>query len=83
MERLPFIFTTFFMTLGFLKVIPVFYRLTAGATEQYRRQASLRSTLIATAIVIVLGLIGRNIVTNWQISPDSQIPSGRSYPDSV
>lgn len=76
MERLPFIFTIFFLTLGPLKVIPVFYRLTAGARDQDRRQAALRSSLIATAIVIGLGLIGRNIVKNWQVSADSLLIAG-------
>ncbi len=76
MERLPFIFTIFFLTLGPLKVIPVFYRLTAGATGQYRRQAALRATLVATVILIALGLIGRNIVKNWHVSADSLLIAG-------
>jgi len=76
MDRLPFIFTIFFLTLGPLKVIPVFYRLTADATDRFRFRAALRSTLIATVIVILLGLIGRNIVKNWQVSADSLLIAG-------
>lgn len=76
MEHLPFIFTIFFLTLGPLKIIPLFYRLTATATENYRKQAAIRSTLIATIIVILLGLIGRNIIHNWGVSRSSLITSG-------
>jgi multiple antibiotic resistance protein len=76
MERLAFIFTIFFLTLGPLKVIPVFYRVTADATDRYRRKAALRSTIIASIIVIVLALLGRNIVKNWHVSADSLLIAG-------
>jgi multiple antibiotic resistance protein len=76
MDRLSFIFTIFFLTLGPLKVIPVFYRVTENATERYRQRAALRATIIATIIVLLLSLIGRNIVKNWHVSANSLVIAG-------
>lgn len=66
--NLSFIFIIFFLTLGPLKTIPVFYRVTQNATAKFRQTVALRSTLIATAIVILIALVGRGILEQWGVS---------------
>lgn len=66
--NLSFIFIIFFLTLGPLKTIPVFYRVTQNATAKFRQTVALRSTLIATAIVFLLTLVGRSILEKWGVS---------------
>lgn len=71
MPDLSYVFTIFFLTLGPVKTIPTFFRLTHEATPQFRRQAALLSTAIATAVCLFIALIGRNILAKWHISPEA------------
>jgi multiple antibiotic resistance protein len=59
----------FFLTLGPLKAIPPFARLTHGAEPAFRRAMAWRSTAIATVIVLGVALLGSIVLTNWQVSP--------------
>jgi multiple antibiotic resistance protein len=59
----------FFLTLGPLKAIPPFARLTHGADPAFRRAMAWRSTAIATVIVLGVALLGSIVLTNWQVSP--------------
>ncbi len=59
----------FFLTLGPLKAIAPFVRLTHGAELSFRRAMALQSTAIATAIVLGVALLGSLVLTNWQVSP--------------
>jgi multiple antibiotic resistance protein len=59
----------FFLTLGPLKAIPPFARLTRGAEPAFRRAMAWRSTAIATVIVLCVALLGSIVLTNWQVSP--------------
>ncbi|MGH7045069.1 MAG: MarC family protein [Stellaceae bacterium] len=59
----------FFLTLGPLKAIPPFARLTHGAEPAFRRAMAWRSTAIATIIVLAVALLGSIVLTNWQVSP--------------
>jgi len=52
MENIPYIFTIFFLTLGPLKVIPVFDRLTHDDTAADRLRVAGLATLISTIIVL-------------------------------
>jgi multiple antibiotic resistance protein len=71
MENIPYIFTIFFLTLGPLKIIPLFDRLTHDATAAYRLRVAGLATLISTIIVLMLSGVGRNIITNWKVSPSA------------
>jgi multiple antibiotic resistance protein len=71
MENIPYIFTIFFLTLGPLKIIPVFDRLPPDATAAYRLRVAGLATLISTIIVLMLSGVGRNIITNWKVSPSA------------
>jgi multiple antibiotic resistance protein len=59
----------FFLTLGPLKAIPPFARLTRGTDPAFRRAMAWQSTAIATAIVLAVALLGSFVLTNWHVSP--------------
>jgi multiple antibiotic resistance protein len=59
----------FFLTLGPLKAIPPFARLTHGTAPAFRRAMAWQSTAIATAIVLAVALLGPFVLTNWHVSP--------------
>jgi multiple antibiotic resistance protein len=69
MEQLPStVFTIFFLTLGPIKTIPVFYNLTREATVRFRQKAALESVLIALVACLLIGFLGRNVLGNWGVS---------------
>jgi multiple antibiotic resistance protein len=59
----------FFLTLGPLKAILPFARVTRGTEPAFRRAIAWRSTAIATAIVLVVALLAPFVLTNWHVSP--------------
>jgi multiple antibiotic resistance protein len=58
----------FFLTLGPLKVILPFARVTRGTEPAFRRTVAWRAIVIATAIVLGVALLGPFILTNWHVS---------------
>lgn len=61
------LFIIFFVTLGPLKVIPVFVQLTRNAKRSLKHQLAFRSTAVATVVILLVVLIGRNVLDVWQI----------------
>jgi multiple antibiotic resistance protein len=59
----------FFLTLGPLKAILPFARVTRGTEPAFRRTVAWRSTAIATAIVLGVALLGPLVLPNWHVSP--------------
>ena len=59
----------FFLTLGPLKAILPFARATRGTEPAFQRAVAWRATAIATAIVLVVALLGPFVLTNWHVSP--------------
>jgi multiple antibiotic resistance protein len=59
----------FFLTLGPLKAILPFARVTRGTEPAFRRTVAWRAVAIATAIVIGVALLGPFVLTNWHVSP--------------
>ena len=59
----------FFLTLGPLKAILPFARVTHGTDLAFRRSVAWRATAIATAIVLGVALLGPFVLTNWHVSP--------------
>lgn len=59
----------FFLTLGPLKAILPFARVTGGTEPAFRRAVAWRSTAIATAIVLGVALFGPFVLPNWHVSP--------------
>lgn len=61
------LFIIFFVTLGPLKIIPLFVQLTQKADPLLRRQLAFRSAALATIVILLVVLIGQNMVRVWQI----------------
>src|SRR5271169_4850949 len=63
----------FFLTLGPLKVILPFARVTRGTEPAFRQTVAWRAIAIATAIVFAVALLGPLVLTNWHVSPPAVI----------
>jgi small neutral amino acid transporter SnatA (MarC family) len=59
----------FFLTLGPLKAILPFARVTRGTEPAFRQTVAWRAIAIATAIVLGVALLGPFVLTNWHVSP--------------
>ena len=51
----------FFLTLGPIKIIPVFAHLTQGADRPDRRRLALYATLFATVMCVAIALLARTL----------------------
>jgi multiple antibiotic resistance protein len=65
------IFILFFLTLGPLKAILPFARVTRGTELDFQRTVAWRSTMIATVIALVVALLAPLVLTNWHVSPSA------------
>src|SRR5215467_12546185 len=63
------IFVLFFLTLGPLKAILPFARVTRGTEIAFQRRVAWQSTEIATVIALVVALLGPLVLGNWHVSP--------------
>jgi len=59
----------FFLTLGPLKAILPFARVTRGTEPAFRQAVAWRAVAIATAVVLGVTLLGPFILPNWHVSP--------------
>jgi multiple antibiotic resistance protein len=66
-----YVFIIFFLTLGPIKTIPAFFRLTMAATPKFRMQAALQAALIATGVCLFIGFVGVNVLGKWKVSLDA------------
>ncbi len=62
------IFIIFFVTLGPVKIIPTFIKLTQSADDDLRKSLALNSAGLATIIIVLVVFIGGNILTRWTVS---------------
>ena len=67
------IFIIFLVTLGPIKLIAPFVRLTKNADLTLRRQLALRSFSISTLIILGVALICKNTLNLWQIDISAMI----------
>lgn len=73
----PFnLFIIFFVTLGPIKIIPPFVKLTQRADKNLRRQLAFRSAAISAIIIVLVAIIGQNILKVWQINLPSLMIAG-------
>src|SRR5215471_8859673 len=70
------IFILFFLTLGPLKAILPFVRVTRGTELDFQRTVAWQSVATATVIVLVVTLFGPFVLTNWHVSPPAIIITG-------
>ena len=59
----------FFLTLGPLKALLPFARVTRGTEPAFQRAVAWRAVAIATAIVLGVALLGPFVLANWHVSP--------------
>ncbi|MEM1367775.1 MAG: MarC family protein [Cyanobacteria bacterium P01_H01_bin.15] len=61
------LFIIFFITLGPLKILPTFLKLTHHATGKEKRQLAVQSAAIAAVIILLVVLVGEKVMEGWQI----------------
>jgi multiple antibiotic resistance protein len=61
------IFVLLFLMLGPIKILAPFVDLTEGTDPVFRRRLASRAVLFAAAALALAGLIGRNILSNFEI----------------
>ena len=67
----------FFLTLGPIKIIPVFAHLTQGAGRPDHRRVALYATLFATAICVAISLLARTLAARYRLAvPTLQLTGG-------
>lgn len=76
MSQLSYVFIIFFLTLGPLKVIPIFYRLSYNATDSFRKKLAFRTTILSSTIIFIIAILGRLILSQWDISRPALLISG-------
>ena len=59
----------FFLTLGPLKAILPFARVTRGTELAFQRTVARRAVTLATIIVLAVALLGPFVLINWHVSP--------------
>jgi small neutral amino acid transporter SnatA (MarC family) len=62
------IFIIFFVTLGPLKIVPAFIKLTQNADDSLRRNLAIRSAGLAALVILLVTLLGGNILAKWGVS---------------
>jgi multiple antibiotic resistance protein len=73
---IPDAFIIFFLTLGPLKAIGPFAKVTRGADPALLRALAWRATLIATVIVMAVALLGAVLLKNWRVSVPAMMIAG-------
>lgn len=75
-ESANYVFVILFVTLGPLKVIPVFHALTHDADPAWRRQLAFRAFLVATIIVAFIAFFVIEILATWRVSVNALVIAG-------
>lgn len=68
MERASFVFTIFFLTLGPIKIIPAFAKLTQSMPLPFKREVAVKGTLVATGVCFYVVLLGQSLLRTYEIS---------------
>ena len=76
MKDLAYAFTIYFVTLGPLKTIPVFFLATHGADRRTILGLAARSTIMATLIVLFVDLVATGTMEKWRVSLDALAIAG-------
>jgi multiple antibiotic resistance protein len=76
MINLSYAFTILLITLGPVKVIPVFYLLSHDAEPAYRRGLAVRGFIVSSALVAFILLAASATRESWGVSVDALIIAG-------
>ncbi len=62
------IIAVLFLTIGPLKIVPAFVKLTTNADDNLRKQLAFRGFLISTVSIVLAGLFGQSLLAKYRIS---------------
>jgi small neutral amino acid transporter SnatA (MarC family) len=71
MTDLSYAFTIYFVTLGPVKTIPVFYQATHDANRKTVIALATKSATVATAIALFVVLVASGVLVTWRVSVDA------------
>lgn len=71
MEHESIIFTMFFLAIGPIKLVPAFGNLTQQFELKFKRELAVKSAILATAIALILALVGRGMLGKYGISANA------------
>ena len=71
-----YVFIIFFLTLGPLKVIPVFNRLCYKASPSFVKKLALKATILSSIIIFAVAIVGKGILSKWQVSTAALFVAG-------
>ena len=57
-----------FMTIGPIKIIPMFVRLTQNSSKEIKNKLAIRSFALSTSVIFVVALTSQNILNKYSIS---------------
>ncbi|MGA9946599.1 MAG: MarC family protein [Candidatus Cybelea sp.] len=70
------VFTFLFVMVGPLRVLGSFATLTAGLSDNARRQLALRTAGLATVSLLIAAFLGNQIIAKWHVSPGVLLIAG-------
>ncbi|MBO9698696.1 MAG: MarC family protein [Sporocytophaga sp.] len=76
MEQFSYIFTIFFITIGPLKIIPLFYGMTIELDEKSLKKLAMKGTWFSLIIILLLALVVTHMLKAWRISIPSVTVAG-------
>jgi small neutral amino acid transporter SnatA (MarC family) len=71
MTDLSYAFTIYFVTLGPIKTIPVFFQATHGADRRTVVALATKSATVATAVALFVALLASGVLVMWRVSVDA------------
>ncbi|UXE58627.1 MAG: hypothetical protein KA717_21605 [Woronichinia naegeliana WA131] len=71
-----YVFVIFFLTLGPLKVIPIFNRLCYKTEPNFAKKLALKATIISSIILFAVAIIGKGILAKWDVSTAALFVAG-------
>jgi multiple antibiotic resistance protein len=72
----PYAFTILLATLGPIKIIPPFFLLTHNASRRTIWRLALRSTIVATVLVMFVALFAAGTMAKWRVSVEAVMIAG-------
>jgi multiple antibiotic resistance protein len=76
MQDFPYMFAILFMTLGPIKIIPVFYLLAHQAPFGWAAGLALRATVVASLLIAFIVFSASGTLEKWQVPVDALVIAG-------
>jgi multiple antibiotic resistance protein len=76
MNDIAYAFTLCFVTLGPLKTIPAFFLVTREVDRPTVVRLAIRSSILATLIVLFIALVASGVLVTWRVSLDAMAIAG-------